>query len=378
MSAASLFNLPEGHYFLSHSVGCLPKKAETSLAENFLTPWKMSGGDAWPIWLDTIDAFCASLGKLLHGQEPDFCPQSNLSSGFTKWLMSLPETQSIKTATKRKILIHQTAFPSMGFVCNAMQKMGFELVFIPASEPVSNKETWEQAINKDVFCVLATHVHSNTGAVAPIEHIAMLCEKYNSYFAVDIAQSAGILPINLTSWNADAVFGSCVKWLCGGPGAGFMWVNPQTTEMLSPIDVGWFSHQNPFEMDINHFQYAQGAKRFWGGTPNVAPFALARGSVETLLEIGQQNIFAHNRRLANELLINIEDCLQASIDLENNGGTLCIELPDANINMLESELQRQHCYFDVRGNVMRFSFHIYNTLPQIELLIEAIRTSVKR
>ncbi|MDO6712698.1 aminotransferase class V-fold PLP-dependent enzyme [Aliiglaciecola sp. 2_MG-2023] len=371
MSFSNLFNLPAGPYFLSHSVGCLSKQSELSLAENFLTPWKLSGGDAWPDWLQTVDLFCASLAKLFNAKAADFCPQTNLSSAFTKWLMALPMENS--QVGKRKILIHEDAFPSMGYVAQAMQQFGFELVFIPAFESAVNIQTWQRYIQKDIDCVLATHVHSNTGQVAPVEAIGQLCKQQSCYLAVDVAQSAGILPIDLHRWDVDALFGSCVKWLCGGPGAGFMWVNPNTVEQLKPIDVGWFSHSDPFEMEIKRFAYAPDAKRFWGGTPNIAPYALALGSLQTLLEIGQNTVFAHNRKLAEYFLATLDEGAMQPIDLANVGGTLCIELPASRITAISQRLKKQNCYFDTRGNVMRLSFHVYNSMQQIDLLIAAFK-----
>ncbi|WP_460311704.1 hypothetical protein [Aliiglaciecola aliphaticivorans] len=161
MSYADLFNLPASPYFLSHSVGCLAKKSELSLAENFLTPWKLSGGDAWQNWLNTVELFCTALGQLLNANSADFCPQTNLSSGLTKWLMALP-THSHKIR-KRKVLMHEDAFPSMGYVVKAMQPLGFELVLIPAAESAANIQTWQRYVHGDIHCVLATHVHSNQG-----------------------------------------------------------------------------------------------------------------------------------------------------------------------------------------------------------------------
>ncbi|MEP4891179.1 MAG: aminotransferase class V-fold PLP-dependent enzyme [Aliiglaciecola sp.] len=368
MSFNELFNLPPNPYFLSHSVGCLGKKSELSLAENFLTPWKLSGGDAWQHWLHTVDLFCTGLGQLFNADSRDFCPQTNLSSGFTKWLMALPK-DTAETA-KRKVLIHEDAFPSMGYVAQAMQQLDFELVFIPASESACKIDTWQRYIETDIYCVLATHVHSNTGEVSPIQSIAQICKQHSCYLAVDVAQSAGILPIDLNCWDVDVIFGSSVKWLCGGPGAGFMWVNPKTVEQLQPIDVGWFSHRDPFAMEIKDFQYANDAKRFWGGTPNIAPYALALGGLQTILDIGQASIFAHNRRLAKTFLQTVSQSLSQPVDLQNNGGTLCLELPETRISAISQGLKKRHCYFDTRGNVIRLSFHIYNSEQEVELLTE--------
>ena len=92
-----------------------------------------------------------------------------------------------------------------------------------------------------------THVHSNSGVVTPIEAIAATCAERGALCVVDVAQSAGVLlPLDVATLGASAVLGSCIKWLCGGPGAGFIWLDPALTARLDPPDVGCFSHAEPF------------------------------------------------------------------------------------------------------------------------------------
>ncbi|GAB5381400.1 MAG: aminotransferase class V-fold PLP-dependent enzyme [Aliiglaciecola sp.] len=361
------FNLPQSPYFLSHSVGCISKLSESMLAQNFLEPWKTSGGNAWGPWLELIGEFDAALARLLDADPDDFCPQQNLSSGFTKFLMSLPKP----SAKRNKVLIHPDAFPSMGFVINAMQKMGLELAYVQPSAPTQQLQMWEESLNDTIFCALITHVHSNTGHVSPVSEIVKLCARKNVYSTVDIAQSAGILPISLSSWNADAVFGSCVKWLCGGPGAGFIWTNPNILQRLRPSDVGWFSHEDPFEMDINSFEYAGTAKRFWGGTPSIAPYAIALGGIRCITEIGVENILDHNRVLMRRVLSNSESVASHAVDINHIGGTLCLPVKENLVNKLSEILNKQKIFFDQRKHVFRLSFHIYNNERECQALNDA-------
>src|SRR5258707_405115 len=102
--------------------------------------------------------------------------------------------------------------------------------------------------------------------------------------------------------GADVVLGSCVRWLCGGRVAGFWWLGPGLMRQLKPVDVGWFSHADPFEMDIHSFRYADDARRFWGGTPSVAPYAIATAGLELLGAVGIEAVLAHNRALIDAFL----------------------------------------------------------------------------
>jgi selenocysteine lyase/cysteine desulfurase len=360
------FCLPQQPYFLSHSVGCLPVLAQHALRQQYFTPWQQLGGDAWPTWLSAVDQFRDQIAILLSANTSDICPQPNLSSGWTKFLESLP-----KHADRNQVVMHANAFPSMGFVVSALEQKGLQAILIPADQSANDIDAWQQVIGSRTLCALITHVHSNTGVLSDVPPIAQLCKQQGCYSVVDVAQSAGIIPIDVKMWGVDAVLGSCVKWLCGGPGAGFLWVNPAIIEQLCPTDVGWFSHQNPFEMDIRHFQYAKDALRFWGGTPSVASYIVAASSVELINQLGVEDILRHNKALAAQLLSSLPAQLGENIDLTKIGGTLCLTADEKHIALAEQRLKTQQVHFDRRGNTLRLSLHIYNTADELDCLSQA-------
>ncbi|QXP36821.1 aminotransferase class V-fold PLP-dependent enzyme [Shewanella algae] len=119
-------------------------------------------------------------------------------------------------------------------------------------------------LGEDVALAFITHAISETGQLQSVSEICALARSLGVMTVVDIAQSLGVIPIDLGQWQADAVLGSCVKWCCAGPGAAFLWLSDRLAQTLEPVDLGWFSHEAPFEFDIHDFRYAKGAKRFWG------------------------------------------------------------------------------------------------------------------
>lgn len=345
-----------GPYLLTHSVGCLPRVTREALDENFFRSWAERGGNAWPDWLRVIEAFRSALSRLLGGSPSEYCPQVNLSSGLVKLLLALPPPQ----AGKNVLLAAEDSFPSLGFVLRQMERQGFTLRLMPRAQHPDDIRAWAQALTSEVRLALVTHVHSNTGRVAPVAEIAKLCAARGILCVADVAQSAGILPMSLPSLGADVVLGSCIKWLCGGPGAGFLWIRPGLVEGLEPVDVGWFSHEDPFEMDIHSFRYAGDARRFWGGTPSVAPFITAAASLRHIQQMGVANIQAHNRRLVQVFADALEPAWRARLPEWPVGGTLCISL-GADFEEVTRNLGAAGAQFDSRGDVIRVSFHACNT-----------------
>jgi kynureninase len=361
------FHVPgPGPYCLTHSVGCLPKLSVDAIHANYLQPWQLLGGDAWDSWLAVIAAFKQHLAKLLGGNAEDYCPQSNLSSGLAKLLPAMP-----KASQRTVLLAAEDSFPSLAFVLQRACHMGFNLRFLARSHDPCNPDVWAAALTADVAAVLVTHAHSNTGVVAPVAKIASLCRERGILCIVDVAQSAGILPLSVTDFAADIVLGSCVKWLCGGPGAGFMWINPALLQHLAPLDVGWFSHADPFEFDVHSFKFAADARRFWGGTPSIAPYAIAAQSMQVLANIGIAAMRAHNSELMNIFRDGLPANWRARIDLCRTGGTICLTVGDALPEVMRA-LQDNAVRLDCRGTVLRLSFHIYNTAAEAALIARCL------
>ncbi len=358
---------------LTHSVGCLPKSAHDALESGFLQPWATLGADAWPVWLQQVDGFRSALVDLFGGVPDEYCPQVNLSSGLIKLLLALPDGPAIR----RVLLAAEDTFPSLGFVLQQAQRCGYELRLISRQQDPGELQTWSAALTDDVRAALVTHVHSTTGRVAPVAEIARLCAERDIVCLLDVAQSAGILPIRFPDCGVPIVLGSCVKWLCGGPGAGFLWIRADWIERLRPIDVGWFSHADPFEFDIHSFEYAPDARRFWGGTPSIAPFVVATAGLRLVHSVGVDSIRLHNRKLTQAFAEALPARWRNRMPTGNIGGTLCIPTGEA-LGAVRAALSAAGVRFDCRGDVVRISFHICNRLEDAQRVARAWQEGCSR
>ena len=354
-------------YLLSHSIGRMPRTAMTSLARGFFEPWATDTENAWPNWLAAIERFRQALASLFGSEARNFCPQANVSSAVTKIVHALPESD-----TRRALVIAEEAFPSVGFVLQAATAAGHTVRLIPRSEDVTDPAVWDEYLGDDSAVALITHVHFNSGVRTPVAPIVDRAREAGAVSIVDVAQSAGAVPIDVEDWNADFVVGSCVKWLCGGPGAGYLWANPATVENYEPVDVGWFSHAEPFEFDIHHFAFAPDALRFWGGTPSVAPYVIAANSLELIAATGVDTIRAHNVAESERIIAAVgREALRAPEDPALRGGTLILNFGERHQQRVEA-LQRAAIRFDARAAGIRLSVHLYNTKEEIDRLLSVL------
>lgn len=363
------FHHPDGRYFLSHSVGLQPKSAAQALDDGFMGAWR--GADApWDRWLAAIDRYRASLAPLIGANAGDICPQTNISGALTKILFSLPER-----ARRRKIVLTEDDFPTVGFVAAQARRAGYELVFLPGGARLADIDAWAPAFHDDVQMLIATHVFSNSGVRAPVAEIAARARARGVFCVLDIAQSAGATPVALADWGADFAVGTAVKYLCGGPGAAFLWAEKETAARCAPLDVGWFSHAEPFAFDIHDFRYADSAARYWGGTPSVAPFAVAAAGFEALAAVGVEAIHAHNQKLLSRLVAALPSGALLSCVQEGARGSAAI-VGVRNAEAASAALAAARILHDVRQGGIRVSVHLYTSEEDVDALAAALAPHV--
>ena len=364
------FILTNSNYLVNHSVGRPLKTSENDFAERFYEPWKKSNDEPWEKWLETINDFTLSLAKIFNAKQSEFCPQVNLSSGLTKILMSLKQVQKKKSV----VLVSEIDFPGMGFALKKSLPEDCEIRFIPANEDITNSSIWDAYMTEDIDLVFVSHAYSNTGQLSPISDVISMARSRDIISILDIAQSAGIVPIDLTALKPDFMLGSSVKWLCGGPGASYLWVNTERLSSCEPKDVGWFSHENPFEFDIHNFRYHDSALKFWGGTPVVAPFIIATNSINYFTKIGIKNIRKHNQALIAKTANEIDLEFVSPRDEAIRGGTMILDF-GSNQQKVLNHLQDNNIGVDLRSHGIRISPHIYNNEQDIDQLLSVIKST---
>ena len=362
------FDLGPGAYLLNHSVGRPPRDSADVFLAAFYEPWRAGASEPWPAWLAVVERFRDALGRLLGARREDLCPQPEVSTGFARILQCLPGLTA-----RREILLSERAFPSLGFVVERARSLGLEPRFLPATVDERDPAQWRAHLTDRTALVLVTQVQSNTGLQVPVAAVCAAAREQGALSVVDAAQAVGVLPLDVGEVGADFLLGSCVKWLCGGPGAGFLWVAPALVQRCAPDAVGWFSHADPFEFDIHQFRYHPTALRFWGGTPSIAPYAIAAHSIETLLAIGIDRVRAHNLALGDRLRAGVPAaCRVSPAEPDARSGTVILDFAEGNARAAEA-LAAAGVAADRRSSGFRLSPHIYNDEADVDAALAAFR-----
>jgi kynureninase len=262
------------------------------------------------------------------------------------------------------------------YVHEAQRALGARVVVVPSQDGVTLPlERMLEAIDEDTLLVPISHVIFKSGYQQDVAAITARAHAVGALVVADLYQSAGTLPVDVTAWDVDFATGGSVKWLCGGPGAGYLYVAPRLQASLEPRLTGWAAHARPFAFEPGAIEYAPGMARFLHGTPCVPALYAARAGYDLVERIGTAAIRAKSVRQTSLLL---ELARAAGITPrsperpEQRGGMVILDVPHA--EAVTRELLRREVLVDHRpGAGIRISPHFYTADDELARAVSEIR-----
>jgi kynureninase len=232
------------------------------------------------------------------------------------------------------------------------------------------------AIDEETRLVSVSHVAFRSSYVQDLAAITQRAHQVGALVIADLYQSAGVIPVNVRALNLDFATGGSVKWLCGGPGAGYLYVRRDLWPQLEPSATGWMAHRQPFDFAPGPIDYAPDAFRFLNGTPGIPALYSARSGYEIVNQIGVEAIRAKSLR-QTQLLIDLADeaglPVRTCRDPELRGGVVIVDVPNG--KEVNRELARREVLTDYRPRAgIRVAPHFYTLDDEIHHTIAEIRS----
>jgi kynureninase len=230
------------------------------------------------------------------------------------------------------------------------------------------------AIDETTLLVPFSHVLFKSAFLQDAKAIVDRAHEVGAMVVLDTYQSAGTVPFSVKELNVDFATGGSVKWLCGGPGAGYLYVRPDLQSKLEPKTTGWMAHEAPFSFDTK-LRYAPNISRFLHGSPAIPALYAARSGYEIINEIGVEQIREKSVRQTNYLIELAEEAgfsVTSPKDPAQRGGTITVAHEHA--GAITKELLRREFIVDYRpGAGIRISPHFYTKDEELELVIEEMK-----
>jgi kynureninase len=352
--------LEQTTYLINHSLGAMPRGAEEGLAE-YARTWRERGIRAWGEgWWELPLTVGDQIGRIVGAPSGTTVMHQNVAIAEAVVLSCFRPTPA-----RNRVVYERGNFPSVRYLYQAQ----------PELEVVVCEDDGEivEAIDERTLLVPISHVLFKSGEIQDVSRIIERTHEVGAHVILDAYQSAGIVPLDVTALNVDFAVGGSVKWLCGGPGNGWLYVRPDLAERLEPAYTGWQAHETPFAFE-EEMRYAAGAARFLTGTPNVPALYAATAGYDLIEEVGVERIRANSLR-QTDLLIALADAAGFGIasprDSERRGGTVTVHVEE--FPAVHKELSERQILCDFRpGAGIRIGPHYYSSDDELRHVIGQI------
>lgn len=352
-------------------MGAMPRRAFDDL-HRYARIWADKSITAWDEWEPLVLEHGNLVGSLIGAPRNTVVMHQNVST-----LTAIAISAIFQPGRRRKLVTTDLNFPSILYNWIMHGRLGLQVHIIRSPDGRTIPlEAWEEAIDDTTLAVMVDHGIFRSGFLQDVKTITRFAHARGAYSIVDAYQTTGCVPYDVLDWDADFVLGGSHKWLCGGPGAAWMYVKKSLIPTLEPRVCGWFSHARPFAFDLD-MEFAPNAMRFATGTPGIPALYAARAGTEIIRKIGVAAIRKKSLRMTQKIRELAEaDGLRVNTP-EQRTGMVCIDFPGA--DRAERELVKRRILVDYRPRCgLRISPHFYTTDEEIERCFDEIRRLRKR
>jgi kynureninase len=348
-------------YLINHSLAAMPRRAGDRLAE-YARIWAERGIRAWGEgWWATPMTVGDQVARIVGAPAGTTVMHQNVAVAEAVVLSCFRPFG----ASRNRIVYERGNFPSVRYLYQAQPDL--EVVVCEDDRAIVD------AIDERTLLVPMSHVLFKTGEIQDVEPIVRRAHEVGAHVILDCYQSAGIVPLDVTALGVDFAVGGSVKWLCGGPGNGWLYVRPDLAERLEPSFTGWQAHEAPFAFE-EEMRYASGAARFLTGTPNVPAHFAATAGYDLIEEVGIERIRRNSLR-QTQLLIDLAD--EAGFEVrsprspERRGGTVTVHVSD--FPAVHRELAERQILCDFRPDAgIRLGPHFFTSDEELRFAIDQI------
>ncbi len=369
--------LEQTTYLISHSLGAMPRETFERL-QSYAETWATRGVRAWAEgWWDMPLTVGDEVGRIIGADAGAVVMHQNVSvcmSVILSCFDNKPDTR------RNKVVYSELEFPSVMYAYEAHARDGrFRIEKVKSDDGVTVPlERLLAAIDEETLLVPLSHVLFKSASLQDARAVTERAHEVGALVVLDTYQSAGTVPFSVKDLDVDFATGGSVKWLCGGPGAGYLYVAPRLRATLEPKVTGWMAHESPFAFEDAPIHYSEGAARFLHGSPAVPALYAAQSGYKIINEIGVAAIREKSVRQTQRLIELAEESgfkVTSPRDPARRGGTITIAVEHA--PAVTSELIRREIIVDYRpGAGVRVSPHFYTKDEEIERVVREMRDIV--
>jgi len=354
-------------YLNSCSQGALSDAVEASL-QTHICSWH-EHGSPWDRWVEEYENARAAFARLIGAGPDEVAVVASASAGINS------VASALAFDTRRKVVLGEFEFPTMGQIWLAQQQRGAEVEFLEAENGKICPDCYSRAIDDHTLVVPLTHVCFMNGFRSDVQTIVKRAHERGALVMLDGYQDCGTRSINVKELDVDFYVTGALKYLLCPSGIAFLYVRRDLIRSLIPTVTGWFAQQNPFAFDVKHFDPATTARRFEAGSPPLPNVYCVPAALELLGDAAYDTIAEHIRTLTHALIegaLNLE--VRVKTPLDSIGPLVVLQMKDA--DAMVRTMAASNIVVSNRMDGLRVSFHFYNTLDDVGALLDLIKQNL--
>ena len=355
-----------GIHLLSHSLGPVPRVTRDSMIAYYDAWEHHTSEDAWASsWWEMSAAIGDRIAKIVGGQPGSVQIQPNASVG----LSTVASCFDFQSDERNKIVTSALDFPSMQYIWDAQEKVGAMIEVVHSDDNVSiSTDEIVDAIDDTTALVALSHVSFRSSNRIEVGPIVKRAHEKGALVLLDIYQSAGAMELEAIDWEVDFLIGGTIKWLCGGPACGYLYVRPELQPELQPRLTGWVAHNSPFDFAQPPMRYAESVRRFAQGTPSIPALYSVLPGLQIIEEVGVKTIRAESERRTEWMIdfaLGHGWKVNSPREVNQRGGSVMIYVDDG--PAMVKRLAERNVFVDCRPGVgLRMSPHFFNTDEEVQ------------
>jgi len=368
--------LAAGIHLLSHSLGPIPRAARESMLD-YCDAWEHhTSEDAWAnAWWELSRRVGDRIARILGGAPGSVQIQPNASIA----LASVASCFDFAATKRNRVVTSVLDFPSMEYIWDAQRILGAKVEIVGSPDgiavPLANILA---AIDDTTSLVAMSHTSFRSSYRVAAKAIVERAHSVGALVLLDVYQSAGAIELDASGWGVDFLIGGTIKWLCGGPACGYLYVRPDLQKDLKPRMTGWVAHDAPFDFAHAPMRYARSVRRFAQGTPSIPALYSALPGLQIIEEVGLETIARESRRRTEwmlEFALERGWKIHSPRDVNERGGSVMVNVADGPA-MVERLAQRK-VFVDCRPGVgLRISPHFFNTDEEVAEAMTILSTLI--
>ena len=357
-------------YMISNSLGAMPRGVYDEM-RSYADAWGGRGVRAWEEgWWEMAVNVGDKIASLIGAGRGEISLHQNVTL-----IQAVISSCFDFRGPRNKVVLTDLEFPSIQYFYHEQRRNGARIDLVPSGDSVRfDLGKFLDSIDETTLLVPISQVLFRSAYIVDARAIIEKAHRVGAHVILDLFQAAGTIPTDVRGLGADFACGGALKWLCGGPGVGYLYVREDLRLKLQPAIAGWLAHQRPFALETGAIDAREDSFRYLNGTPHIPALYACQPGLDIVNEAGIGAIRQKSMRMTARLFEAAKAHgwrVNTPESPAERAGTVSVDCPHA--AEVCRELLAREVLVDYRPKAgVRLSPHFYNREEECDLAIAQI------